>query len=158
MILSVHSITGAVLATNSGSVGAAIVLGLTSHYFLDSIPHVEYKIENITHGDFKSAGKEFVKIFIDLSIGLLTILYLIQNKNSSEILLALTGAFFAILPDGLAFLNYCIKNKERNIFTKALNKHSEIHKKIHSVVTNKIITISSQAIIVAILIFLLLKK
>jgi len=157
MILSLHSIAGAVLASNSRNIWEAIIIGLTSHYFFDSIPHIEYKIENIKTGNFKIAIKDYVKVFIDLLIGLLVILYLIKNVATPQILIILAGGFFAIIPDGFAFLNFFVKNKHRNLITKFLSKHSEIHTKIHSATTNKFIATASQFIIAAILLFAILK-
>jgi len=157
MILSIHAITGAVLGLNANSFGQVILLGIVSHYFLDSIPHVEYKIENIKNGNLKMAAKEFAKIFIDLLIGLIIILYLIQNKNFNQSILILAGSFFALLPDGLYFLDCLVKNKDRNAITKFLKIHSIFHKKTHSIISNKIISISSQIIIVLILIYMILK-
>jgi len=153
MILSLHAATGAILASNSSGIGQAIILGLVSHYFLDSIPHVEYKIENIKSGDLKIAAKEFTKIFLDLLIGLIIILYLIQNKSFDQTILILTGSFFALLPDGLYFIDCLIENKDKNIFTKFLKLHSTFHKKAHSIVLNRAITIPSQIIVVLILIY-----
>lgn len=157
MILSIHAITGAVLGSNSNSMGQAIFLGIVSHYFLDSIPHVEYKIENILRGDMKMAIKEFSKIFIDLLVSFIVISYLILNNNFDQPALILIGAFFALFPDGLVFLDLCIKNKEKNIFTRFLNTHSIFHKKIHSVISNKIITVPSQIIVVLVLIYQVFK-
>lgn len=143
------------MASNSNNIGEAIALGLISHFFLDSIPHVEYKIENIKKGDLKIAAKEFTKIFVDLLLGLIIVLYLIQNKNFDQSILMLTGAFFGILPDGLVFLNHCVKNKDKNVFSKFLKIQTDFHNKIHSSVTAKIITISSQALIIIILVIAL---
>jgi len=157
MILSLHSIAGAILASNSKNVGEAIFIGLISHYFFDSLPHNDYRIEKIEAGDFKTASKEFLKVFIDLLIGLSIIFYLIYSNRLEQTLLVLTGAFFAILPDGLSFLNFSVKNKEKNIFTKLLQKHYLIHGKIHSTVINKAITISSQVIIMTVLFFSVFK-
>jgi len=156
MVLALHMITGAVLAGGGGNAGEAIVLGLTSHYFLDSIPHIEYKIENIVRGNFKAA-KEFAKIFLDLLIGLAIVFYLLQNKNFGQMAIILTGAFFAILPDGLVFLDFGIQDKNKNIFTKFLGKHGQAHKKIHSTATNKILTVSAQIIVIGVLAFAIIK-
>ena len=157
MILSIHAITGAVLASNSNNLAQVILIGVISHYFLDSIPHVEYKVENIQRGDLKKAGREFVKIFFDLLIGLIFILYIIKNNASHQPFLILSGSFFALLPDGLYFLDCLVKNKEKNIFTKFLKKHSIFHEKTHSIISNKIITIPSQIIIVLSLIYIIFK-
>jgi hypothetical protein len=155
MILSLHSTTGALLASNSNNIWQAILLGIISHYFLDSIPHVEYKIESIQKGDWKLAIKEFAKIAIDLLTGLAIIIYLIQKKGFDHSILILVGSFSALIPDGLYFLDCCIKNKNRNIFTKFLKIHSAFHKKMHSAISEKIITIPSQLLIVLLLIITL---
>ena len=158
MILAIHAITGAVLASESQNIWAAAVIGLVSHYFLDSIPHIEYKIQDIQHGNFRSAIKEFITVFIDLATALLVIIFFVYNFSYHQIILTLTGAFFAILPDGLVFWDYCIKNKGKNIFTKFLDEHNQIHAKIHSTVTNKFTIYASQLIILAILILSVFKK
>ena len=156
MILSIHAITGAVLASNSDNFGQIVVLGVASHYFLDSIPHVEYKIENIKNGNLKMAAKEFSKILFDLLLGLVVILFIIQDQSFNQSIFILTGSFFALLPDGLYFIDCLIKNKDRNIFTKFLKNHTVFHKKTHSVVSKKTITIPSQIVIILILIYLIL--
>jgi len=157
MILSLHAAAGAVLASSSGSIGQAIVLGIVSHYFLDSLPHIEYGIENVGKGNFKMAGKEFAGIAIDLLASIMIALYMVQGQSYGRSAIILIGAFFALIPDGLGFLDFCVKNKERNIFTKFLKMHSNFHKKIHSTVLNKIIAMPSQIIIVLILAYAVLK-
>ncbi len=156
MILSIHAIAGAILASNSDNLGQIIILSIVSHYFLDSIPHVEYKIENIKNGNLKMATKEFTKIFFDLLLGLIVILYIIQDQSFNQSILILTGSFFALLPDGLYFFDCLVKNKDRNIFTKFLKNHTVFHKKTHSVISNKIITIPSQIVIILILAYIIL--
>ncbi|MDO8443129.1 MAG: hypothetical protein Q7S81_02655 [bacterium] len=158
MILSIHAIVGAVLASNSNSIGQAIILGLVSHYFLDSIPHVEYTIKNIQKGDLKTAIKEFVNISIDLIVSLAILLYLIQNKNFDQTILILTGSFFALLPDGLYFIDCLVKNKNRNIFTKFLKMHSDFHAKTHSNIASFKIQLITQIIIALALLFFILFK
>lgn len=157
MILSIHTITGAVLGSNSNSLGQVILLGIVSHYFLDSIPHVEYKVRNIQKGDLKTAAHEFMKIFFDLLLGLAVIFYLIQNKDIDQSILIFTGSFFALLPDGIYFMDCLVKNKDRNIFTKFLEAHCEFHRRMHSMISNKLIAMPSQIIVVLVLIYLVFK-
>ena len=157
MILSLHSTAGAVLASNSNSLEQAIILGIVSHYFLDFLPYIEYKIKNIQKRDLKMAAKEFAKIFFDLLIGLIVILYLIQNKSFDQSILILIGSFFALLPDGLYFLDCLVKNKNSNMFTKFLKMHSDFHEKTHTTISKKIITVPFQIAIVLILIYIIFK-
>ena len=158
MILSLHTTAGAVLASNCGNIWQVILLGIVSHYFLDSLPHVEYKIKNIQTGNLKKAAKEFVKIFIDLSIGLIIILYLIKNKSFDRSVLILIGSFFALIPDGLLFLDCCVKNKDKNIITKFLKIHSNFHEKTHSKNTSFKAQMISQTAVILTLLFLFFNK
>lgn len=153
MILSLHAAAGAALAANSNTIGQVIILGLASHYLLDSLPHVEYGIENLKKGDLKMLSKEFFNIFIDVLASLAIALYVIQNKGFDRSILILIGTFSALLPDGFYLIDCLIENKDKNIFTKFLRALTIFHQKIHSSVKNKLITISSQIIIFLILIF-----
>ncbi len=155
MILALPLLTGAFLASGSKNVGEAAALGLVSHYFLDSIPHIEYKAERIREGKIKSAAKEFVKISIDLMVGAVIVFYFLQNKSFDQSILILSGAFFGILPDGLSFLDYCVKDKDKNFFFKFLKNHGKFHRKIHSNITAKAVNISCQLIIIFLLIYII---
>ena len=120
MILLVHLLFGAAIGSAVKNIPLAIILAFLSHYFLDLLPHIEYPIENITNKQWQKAAPDILKVILDFSLGILLII--IFSKNYPIIYVC---AFFAILPDGLSFLESASKNKilrEHNVF-----HHEKIH-------------------------------
>jgi hypothetical protein len=125
MILLVHLLFGAAIASAIKNVPLAIVLAFLSHYFLDFIPHIEYSIENIEKRRWQKSFSNFLKITLDFCFGILLISMFSGNQPIVYI-----GAFFAILPDGFSVLNLIISNK-------ILKIHNGFHKKkIHFLKNN----------------------
>jgi uncharacterized protein YacL len=149
MILLTHLLVGAVIGSKIGYFWIAIVLALLSHYLLDSLPHIEYPIENIQNNQWQKTFPEFLTVALDLFLGLLIIFLL--SSNSFKIYIC---AFIALIPDGLTFLIFFLKN---NVLLK---KHSDFHRgKIHFFKNKKISTFwrfLTQIIITLLSIFLLL--
>ncbi|MDO8639596.1 MAG: hypothetical protein Q7R53_01600 [bacterium] len=116
MIFTSHMLAGAAVASNISSTPMAITLALFSHYLVDSIPHSEYSIKNIQEGKWKKSYFDFLKIFLDFSVGIILILILSKNP-----FIAILGGITAILPDGLTFLGFIFPN----------NKILSLHQKIH---------------------------
>ena len=147
MILLVHLLFGALIGSLVKNTVIAIILAFLSHYFLDVLPHIEYNIEKIREKQWRNKLSAILKVFLDLSLGLLLIS--IFSKNQPIIYIC---AFFAILPDGFTILNILIPNK----ILKAHGKfHSEI---IHFLRYKKISNFwrfSSQILVTAISIALL---
>jgi len=157
MILSVHMIASATLAAGAKNPGEAIMLGLISHYFLDSLPHIEYKIGGIEKGDLKNSAKEFAKIAFDIFVGLAIMSYIAWNAASGQWTLIIIGTFFGILPDGFVFMDYAVKNKGAGAWFRFLGKHQAIHKTIHSKAKNLFAVIPSQIAVAGVLIYFLFK-
>jgi len=129
MILLVHAIFGAAVGSLSNNIFLAIILAFSSHYFLDFLPHVEYTIKNIELKKWQKTMPNFLVVALDLLLGILLILFFSKNQ-----ILSYVYAFFALLPDGLSFLQFLIKNK-------ALTDHSRFHqKKVHFLKDKKIST------------------
>lgn len=124
MILTAHLLTGAALVSEIQTVPLALVLAFLSHYFLDSIPHQEYSIDNIINKRWKKTFFDFTKVFLDISFGVLLICIFRESP------LLLLGAFLAILPDGFSLL-YLIRPKN-------LEFHQSFHQKLHFSETKKI--------------------
>ncbi len=115
MILLVHMLFGAAIASYIKNPIFAVVLAFFSHYFLDFIPHNEYDIKNISEKRWKKTLPEFQKVFLDFLLGILLILLFSENKPTIYIC-----AFFAILPDGFSVLS--------SIFQiKLLKIHNNFH-------------------------------
>ena len=119
MILMVHILVGALIVLKIKILWLALLLAFLSHYFLDSLPHWDYSIENIKKRNWKQTSKEFLIVFFDILTA--TILVLFLSKN---ILLSFIGAFFSTLPDGLHLLYRIWPNKFLKI-------HQRFHQKIN---------------------------
>ena len=120
MILFVHLLFGAAIGNIISNPFLAILLAFLGHYLLDFIPHIDYSIENIVKKQWSKAIPDFIKVAIDIILGLLAIFFL--SKNHPIIYVC---AFFGILPDGLSLLNRLV---DINIF----KKHAELHQgKLH---------------------------
>ena len=148
MILFVHLLFGAAIGNLVQNPILAIILAFLGHYLLDLIPHVEYSIDNIENKNWKKALPDFVKVFLDIVLGLLAIFLLSKNHP-----LIYVCAFFGILPDGLSMVN---KLYEINI----LKIHNDFHgeKNIHFLKNKKISKfwrILSQVLVVLISVILL---
>ena len=150
MILLVHMLFGAAVASKIQNPFFAIILAFLSHYLLDVIPHVEYSIKRIKSNKLKEAWPDLLKILMDLFLGSLLIWLLSGQKFIVFII-----AFFAIIPDGLTVLEFIFSNK-------ILKAHGHIHrKKVHFLKHKKIPVfwrIFSQAGVVVLAIAILLIK
>ena len=120
MILICHLLFGAAIVTKIKFLPLAFLLAFLSHYFLDLIPHADYHIRNIKGKKWRKSLPDFLKIILDLSLGLFLIS--IFSKNQSIIF---TGAFLAILSDGFNFLNFIFPTN------RILKIHYNFHRKIH---------------------------
>ncbi|MCX6719670.1 MAG: hypothetical protein NTV36_00985 [Candidatus Staskawiczbacteria bacterium] len=134
MILLVHMLFGAAIASNVQNVYLAVILAFLGHYLLDLLPHVEYSIKKI-------------RVALDFFIGLLLIFIFSNNHYIIYIC-----AMVAIIPDGLSVIGMLIESK-------ILKTHSFIHQeKIHFLKHKKISNfwrISSQMAVAIISIILL---
>ena len=157
MILALHAVAGAALASGSNNVVVAAVLGLISHYFLDTISHTDYDMGKVENGEIQMSDTAPVKIAVDLLIGALVIFYALHTGRLHYFASTLVGAFFGILPDGLAFFDYHIKNKDNNIFTRFLKNHRIMHDKIHLEAELPIIQYFCQIVVVVFLLYMIFK-
>ena len=133
MILMVHFLFGAAIVSKIRTLllartlipseisylTLAFVLAFLSHYLLDSLPHWDYSIENIQEKKWRNSFKDFLKVFLDISLGIFLIF--IFSKNFS---ISFLGGLVAILPDGLILLNLIYPSK-------LLTIHKNFHQKIH---------------------------
>jgi len=120
MIFTCHLLAGAIIASKIKVIYLVIPLAFLSHYFLDLLPHVEYSIPYIKERRWFYAFFDFMKVALDLALGVFIILFFSNNY-----FLAFLGGFFAVLPDGLVFLQLLLPSKVTGI-------HSAFHDKIHS--------------------------
>ncbi len=107
MILSIHFIAGAAAISTITNPFLGIISAFLSHFLLDILPHQEYSILNIRHGQWQDAFTDFLKISLDLSFGFLIVILFAKN-----LFLGLLGGFVALVPDGITFLSFVYpKNK-----------------------------------------------
>jgi len=150
MIATPHLLVGAAIVNRIKFLPLAFSLAFLSHYFLDSIPHIDYTSkdfhENICQKKWKKFFPDFLKIILDVSLAFLLILIFSEKKPKIFV-----GAILAILADGLNFLNIIFPNK-------ILEIHYKLHRRIHFPENKRVPTfwrILSQIIIVLLAIFLL---
>ncbi len=126
MILLVHMLFGAAIGASINNISLAIMLAFLGHYFLDFFPHIEYSINNIRDNNWKKSLSDFLKVFLDFSLGILTIFIFSNNQP-----LIYLGAFIALIPDGLTIISKLFPNK-------ILALHDKIHGgKIHYLTKQK---------------------
>ncbi len=126
MILTVHLLTGAALASKIQPLSLALVLSFLSHYFLDVLPHPdEYSISNIKERKWHKSLPDFLKIGLDISVGLLIISVLTDRQPAIY-----SAALLAGLPDFFTFLSL--------VFPRRLSWHEKLHRKIHFAKDKKI--------------------
>ena len=112
MILSTHAVVGAAIASFLPSHPiAALVLGFTSHFVLDAIPHWDYPIRSASVNPKINAPvifdaallKDAVTIGADGLFGSMVGLLLFATPEG--LLAILLGIFGAMLPDPLQFVH-----------------------------------------------------
>ncbi len=126
MILSVHFLFGAAVGGALNNPVLALPAVFASHYMLDSLPHREYEIDNVTNihtvGWHKTI-KDFVKIAVDIVFGFILVIF--AASDSAALPWLLIFGFIACVPDAISFLHFLAPN---NI----LLKHQiRFHKLIH---------------------------
>lgn len=125
MILTTHTLTGAVIGKNIQNPFLVIVFSLTIHFILDSFRHGEYFDSRVA-----TIKNTWWKIVLDLFLGLsLIFIYIYFHFQSiyfynSRIINILIGSFFSIFPDFLTVLFWKFGGK---ILTKIKDFHSFCH-------------------------------
>ncbi len=126
MILLVHMLFGAAIGASIHNIPLAIILAFLGHYFLDFFPHIDYSIDNIRDNNWKKSLSDFLKVFLDFSLGVL-IIFILSNNT----LLIYVCVFVALIPDGLTIISKLFPNK-------ILALHDKIHGgKIHYLTKQK---------------------
>ncbi len=145
MILLVHLVFGAAIGASIRNAPLAIVLAFLSHYFLDTIPHIEYPV-SVHNKRLKRIYPDGFKIIADFLAGL----FIVALFSGNQPIIYVCG-FAAIIPDIIFALTHITLNKIFQI-------HEKIHDKIHFLHNKKISIfwrILSQAVVVVISIILL---
>ena len=150
MLLTPHILVGVAIITLFQNPILGLVFVLLSHYFLDLFPHNEYTIKTIRAGQWGKSLPDFLKVFLDITIGLIIVFF---TAGFSPLILG--ACAMSILPDSLTLI-HCIFPTNR-----LLNKHSKMHIAINYVYKNKkipaVFGVLNQIIAAAIAIYLLLQ-
>lgn len=132
MVLLAHMIFGAAIGSAVKSIPTAIVLAFLSHYFLDSLPHIEYNVENIKSRQWHNALPDILKVVLDFCLSILLIsIFSNSALPAGRQVIIYICAFSAVLPDGFTLLNYITPNK-------ILDGHYMLHEKIHFLKNKKL--------------------
>jgi len=159
MILSTHIIIAAAASKPVlHNPVLVFLISIASHFIADMIPHWEYRLKSVYEKenrpldasiirDKKAISRDLVKVFIDGSLGVLVIFYLLSPEFSAKELLP----FFLIiiggvLPDSLSVL-YWIFPRSPLVYVQRF--HNYIHSNI-SLVDRPILGITSQIFINAV--------
>ena len=132
MTLTTHAITGAALATlfpNNPVLG--FIIGFSSHYVLDAIPHSTYSVASIRKDEknslnsemiiSKDSYKDLIKIGIDGMLGLILSFLLFGIFRQHSFFVIFMGAFGGMLPDALQFCYWRWKHEPLTTFQKLHN-------------------------------------
>lgn len=120
MILSAHFLVGTAIATKVQNPALGVLSAFFSHYIFDLLPVWEYDIKYLWNRQWNKSAGNFLKIFLDISFGMLVVLFF-----SNDILLTSIIGLFAMLPDGLSLLFIIFPN------VKLLNNLYKFHKKFN---------------------------
>ncbi|HDH07819.1 MAG TPA: hypothetical protein ENG89_02265 [Candidatus Moranbacteria bacterium] len=120
MLLSTHSLTGAVVGKTFNNVWIIIILSIVLHYIIDVFRHGEYLNRN-------SKLNEFWKVAVDIIIGLAILGIIIYFSDLSQIKTrnVLIGTFFSMFPDLLTFLYWKLNF---NFLKKSFDLHAWVHR------------------------------
>jgi hypothetical protein len=155
MILSTHAIAGAAIASFLPShPAAAFVLGFTSHFALDAIPHWDYPVRSASVNPKINAPVTFDRALLRDAItigsdGLFGVLAAVVLFASPESLWAvLLGAFGAMLPDPLQFVHARFRHEP-------LETLQRFHRWIHTdkeIKEHVVLGVGSQLLLVAVIV------
>ena len=135
MILVSHAIIGASVARIfSSNPLVSFIIGVATHYAADALPHSQYHLNSLMHGEIGSRKKIFSKdmvrdiflLALDGGLGIGVPLLLFWKSGDPASLVAIcAGAFGGMFPDGLQFLKWILPSKVFGI-------HQRFHDWIHT--------------------------
>jgi len=131
MILTVHILTGAAILAKTQNPILGFLFAFLSHFVLDTIPHQQYPVNNITGRQWQESKADFLKIVLDLLLGFLIVLFLIcfisqgQSFTSEKQLQIFLGGFSGVLADAFTLLYFLFPK------IKFLEMFYNFHQKIH---------------------------
>jgi len=149
MLLTPHILAGVAVFTQTQNPILGLIFVVLCHYLLDFPPQTEYSIDRIKSRQWKESAPDFLKVFLDIALGLFVIVLIVGFTP-----LILTAAFLAIFPDGLTLLHHIFPSN------RLLKRHLKIHAKINATCADKKIPafwgIVSQVIVIVLAIYFLI--
>ena len=97
MLLTPHTLVGASIGASIQNIPLIIVLGISSHFVLDAIPHFDWGTWHNYEKDFQLEAKDYILLICDIMLATV-LFYWVWNANNFDYLMLL-GAFCAVLPD-----------------------------------------------------------
>jgi hypothetical protein len=161
MIFTPHIIVGAAIGAKTHNLGLIIILGLLTHFILDKVPHWDYNLPAVFR-EFRENKKikplisDFVKMAIDITIGLLIVFIIIWSRNLlnfNYLFFISIGIIISILPDVVFGFVYLIPGKA----ARKINKIGEFFHCKNKEKEGKItlLNISTQILIIIVSIIIL---
>lgn len=162
MTLATHAVVGSLVGAMAvANPVAAAVLGFTSHFLMDSIPHWDYHLASASHdsadelnSDMDTSGLNFIldlgKIALDIAIGLIVVWFTFSLSTQTVFIGAFIGAIFAMAPDALQFVYWKFRHEP-------LTSLQKFHIYIHAATSldkRSILGILSQIAIIAIVVII----
>lgn len=124
MVLLPHMLAGAIVGAKIHSYAVIVPVSLALHFFLDALPHWEYKVRGLD----KPYGAKFLvflaKVVLDLTLGAAVIWWFLGG--SPYLGYIFFSVFISLLPDGLLLMQGLAKGR-----SKFLNRLRLFHKGVH---------------------------
>lgn len=102
MFLAPHLLIGVVIGKFVPNIWLAFLFGIIIHFLTDMAPHSHYNVDNLKTKLNKKSIIEFLKVFIDLTVGITVCLFFIWQTDF--MIYAIAGMIGSVLPDALTFI------------------------------------------------------
>ena len=145
MLFSPHVALGAASGILFPKFLPLAIVSLITHFFLDTILHWHEE----TEANYKPGKKTFLRIIIDVPLGLLFVWLAIELYPELKSYI-IFGAFMQFLPDLLDMTRY-LPDKLKKLFSRYIKFHDSIQNetnKFRGVITQLIVLVLTLAVII----------
>ncbi|MHA1372087.1 MAG: hypothetical protein ACTSRA_20500 [Promethearchaeota archaeon] len=132
MLLTPHTLVGASIGASIQNIPLIIVLGISSHFVLDAIPHFDWGIWHNYEKNFQLETKDYILLICDIMLATV-LFYWVWNANNFDYLMLL-GAFCAVLPDLIDNVPFWKHRARKTWFGGQLHT---LHIKVHFLIKPK---------------------
>jgi len=152
MLITTHGLVGACIGKEVGYPPLAFLLGLISHFILDSIPHCDGPDDKAGRGENEpNSFAQYAFVAADIIIGVFIVVYLSSNNLASAGLI--WGIIGAELPDVIDNVPFWIGIRK----VPGFKQFHAFHAKIQSIKIPLWLGMLSQYSIAAIFLWLILR-